>query len=106
MQAAIGHPLTVYGAGGQTRAFFHIRDTVRCIVLENPPPAGDRPRVLNQVTETHRIADLAKMVASITSVDIAHLPNPRREAEEENELEPMTIQPSMSWLIRIPSTRQ
>jgi UDP-sulfoquinovose synthase len=87
MQAAIGHPLTVYGMGRQTRAFIHIRDTVRCIeiALDNPPRAGSRPRVLNQVTETHRVADLAKMVASITGVDIRHLPNPRREAEE-NEL--------------------
>ena len=57
MQAAIGHPLTVHGTGGQTRAFIHIRDTVRCIelALENPPQAGDRPQVLNQVTETHPV---------------------------------------------------
>ena len=56
MQAAIGHPLTVHGTGGQTRAFIHIRDTVRCIELAitNPPDAGERPRVLNQITETHR----------------------------------------------------
>ena len=83
MQAAIGHPLTVHGTGGQTRAFIHIRDTVRCIELaiENPPQSGDRPRVLNQVTETHQILDLAKMVADIMGVDIAYLPNPRREAD-------------------------
>ena len=45
MQAAIGHPLTVHGTGGQTRAFIHIRDTVRCveIALENPPRRGDKP---------------------------------------------------------------
>ena len=42
MQAAVGHPLTVHGTGGQTRAFIHIRDTVRCIELavNNPPEAG------------------------------------------------------------------
>jgi UDP-sulfoquinovose synthase len=87
MQAAIGHPLTVHGTGGQTRAFIHIRDTVRCIelALENPPQAGDRPFVLNQVTETHQVRDLAKLVAEVTGADIAYLPNPRREAEE-NEL--------------------
>src|SRR6202000_891908 len=50
MQAAVGHPLTVHGTGGQTRAFIHIRDTVRCIelALVDLPQAGDTPRVLNQ----------------------------------------------------------
>ena len=54
MQAAIGHPLTVHGTGGQTRAFIHIRDTVRCIqiALENPPQRGEQVSVFNQVTET------------------------------------------------------
>ena len=86
MQAAIGHPLTVHGTGGQTRAFIHIRDTVRCIELaiDNPPQAGDRPRVLNQVTETHQVGGLAKMVADIMGADIAYLPNPRREADEND----------------------
>jgi len=87
MQSAIGHPLTVHGSGGQTRAFIHIKDTVRCIeiALENPPAAGDRPLVLNQMTETHRLIDLAKLVSDMTGAEIAYLPNPRREAEE-NEL--------------------
>ena len=87
MQAAIGHPLTVHGTGGQTRAFIHIRDTVRCIeiAITNPPEAGDRVRVLNQMTETHRLVDLAKMIADVMDAEIAYLPNPRREAEE-NEL--------------------
>ena len=87
MQAAIGHPLTVHGTGGQTRAFIHIKDTVRCIeiALSNPPQAGEKPLVLNQMTETHRVLDLAKLVSDITGADIAYLPNPRREAEE-NEL--------------------
>jgi UDP-sulfoquinovose synthase len=73
----------VHGTGGQTRAFIHIRDTVRCIelALNNPPQAGDRPQVLNQVTETHQVLDLAKLVADIMGADIAYLPNPRREAE-------------------------
>jgi UDP-sulfoquinovose synthase len=87
MQAAIGHPLTVHGTGGQTRAFIHIRDTVRCvqIALENPPERGDKPKVFNQVTETHRVRELAEMIAKITNSEIANLPNPRREAAE-NEL--------------------
>src|SRR5580693_1060264 len=87
MQAAIGHPLTVHGTGGQTRAFIHIKDTVRCIeiALSNPPQAGEKPLVLNQMTETHRVLDLAKLISDLTGADIAYLPNPRREAEE-NEL--------------------
>jgi UDP-sulfoquinovose synthase len=87
MQAAIGHPLTVHGTGGQTRAFIHIKDTVRCIeiALQNPPVAGDKPKVLNQITETHRVLDLAKLISGITGADIAYLPNPRVEAEQ-NEL--------------------
>src|ERR1700683_4887716 len=86
MQAAIGHPLTVHGTGGQTRAFINIRDTVRCIELaiSSPPVAGERPQVLNQVTETHQVLGLAKLVADIMNADIAYLPNPRREAEEND----------------------
>ena len=86
MQAAIGHPLTVHGTGGQTRAFIHIRDTVRCIqiALENPPEPGSKPTVFNQITETHRVADLAKLVSGLTGIEIAHLPNPRREAVEND----------------------
>ena len=86
MQAAVGHPLTVHGTGGQTRAFIHIRDTVRCvqIALENPPEAGAKPTVFNQITETHRVADLAKLVSDLTGIEIAYLPNPRREAIEND----------------------
>jgi UDP-sulfoquinovose synthase len=87
MQAAIGHPLTVHGTGGQTRAFIHIKDTVRCVelALEHPPVAGEKPQVLNQMTETHRVVDLAKLISDTTGAEVAYLPNPRREAEE-NEL--------------------
>jgi len=87
MQAAIGYPLTVHGTGGQTRAFIHIKDTVRCVQLaiENPPPQGERVRILNQMTETHRVIDLAKMISTMTGGEIAYLKNPRNEAVE-NEL--------------------
>lgn len=87
MQAAVGHPLTVHGTGGQTRAFIHIHDTVRCIqlALENPPKPSDRVLIFNQMTETHRVRDLARMVAERTGATIEHLPNPRNEADE-NEL--------------------
>jgi UDP-sulfoquinovose synthase len=82
MQAAIGHPLTVHGAGGQMRAFIHIQDTVRCLALalENPPTPGERVRIFNQMTETHRVADLARMIADMTGCDIHHVANPRNEA--------------------------
>jgi UDP-sulfoquinovose synthase len=87
MQAAIGYPLTVHGTGGQTRAFIHIKDTVRCVQLaiKNPPEKGERVRILNQMTETHRIRDLAQMVSEMTGVEVAYLENPRNEAPE-NEL--------------------
>ena len=86
MQAAIGHPLTVHGTGGQTRAFIHIRDTVRCIqiALENPPQRGDKVKVFNQVTEVYRVRDLAELISKETGVEIANLPNPRREAVEND----------------------
>jgi UDP-sulfoquinovose synthase len=84
MQAALGHPLTVHGTGGQTRAFIHIRDTVRCIQLaiENPPARGERVKILNQMTETHRVRDLAAMIARATGVEVSNVVNPRREADE------------------------
>ena len=87
MQAAIGYPLTVHGTGGQTRAFIHIRDMVKCIqiALENPPEKGDRVKIFNQMTETHRVRDLAELVASISGTDYALVPNPRKESAE-NEL--------------------
>lgn len=88
MQAAVGHPLTVHGTGGQTRAFIHIQDTVRCIQLacENPPQSGERVNILNQATETHRVRDLAGLVSEMTGAQVMMLPNPREESDE-NELE-------------------
>ncbi|HEY9880197.1 MAG TPA: NAD-dependent epimerase/dehydratase family protein [Leptolyngbyaceae cyanobacterium] len=87
MQAAIGYPLTVHGTGGQTRAFIHIQDTVRCIqlALENPPERGEPVKIFNQMTETHRVRDLAKLVSELTGVEVAYSDNPRNEAAE-NEL--------------------
>lgn len=87
MQAAIKYPLTVHGTGGQTRAFINIQDTVRCIQLaiEHPPEKGERVKIMNQMTETHRVRDLAKMVADMTGMKIDYVTNPRKEAEE-NEL--------------------
>ena len=87
MEAAVDHPLTVYGTGRQTRAFIHITDTVRCIelALKNPPRKSEKPAIFNQVTETHRLIDLANLVAKISGAKLSHLDNPRVEAET-NEL--------------------
>ncbi|MGL5033846.1 MAG: NAD-dependent epimerase/dehydratase family protein [Microcystaceae cyanobacterium] len=88
IQAAIAHPLTVYGKGGQTRGFLDIRDTVRCVELAiaNPAEAG-KFRVFNQFTELFSIGDLAQMVQKAGAtlglkVEIDHLENPRIELEE------------------------
>jgi UDP-sulfoquinovose synthase len=105
MQAAIGYPLTVHGTGGQTRAFIHLQDSVRCIQLavENPPASGERVRIFNQMTETHRVIDLAELVARLTGAEVDLVENPRNEAAEndldvENRrlldlgLEPITLE--------------
>jgi UDP-sulfoquinovose synthase len=88
IQAAVGHPLTVYGKGGQTRGFLDIRDTVRCVELAiaNPADPGQF-RVFNQFTEMFSVGDLAVMVKNAGThldidVDINHLDNPRVELEQ------------------------
>ena len=88
IQAAIGHPLTVYGKGGQTRGFLDIRDTVRCIeiAINNPAEAGQF-RVFNQFTELFSIGDLAMSIKKAgnalgMNVEIQHFDNPRVELEE------------------------
>jgi UDP-sulfoquinovose synthase len=88
IQAATGHPLTVYGKGGQTRGFLNIRDTVRCIELAclNPANPGEC-RVFNQFTEQFSVLELAQMVQAAGAkmglrVEIDHIPSPRVEAEQ------------------------
>ncbi len=87
MQSAVNHPLTVHGTGGQTRAFIHIKDTCKCIELavKNAPEKGERVMIMNQMTETHRVNDLANMISEMTGTEVNYLPNPRNEAAE-NEL--------------------
>ncbi len=84
IQAVIGHPLTVYGSGGQTRGLIDIRDTANCVRLasENPAEAGEF-RVFNQMTESKSVAELAKTVAETYAKDaqIEFLNNPRVEAD-------------------------
>jgi UDP-sulfoquinovose synthase len=88
VQAVVGHPLTVYGKGGQTRGFLNIRDTLQCVELaaENPPEAGEY-RVFNQFTESFSVGELADLVQRSAAEigiesEINHLDNPRVEAEE------------------------
>jgi len=88
VQAALGHPLTVYGKGGQTRGFLDIRDTVRCIELACLTPAAKGEfRVFNQFTEQFSVLELAMLVKSASArlglqVEIDHLADPRVEAEQ------------------------
>ena len=86
MQAAIGVPLTVHGTGGQTRAFIHISDSMRCIeiALRNPPKPGERVKIFNQMTETHRLIDLARRITEMTGVEHQYCANPRNEAAEND----------------------
>jgi UDP-sulfoquinovose synthase len=88
VQAAIGHPLTVYGKGGQTRGFLDIRDTVRCVEIAclNPAAQGEC-RVFNQFTEQFSVLDLAGMVQTAgekldLTIEVDHISDPRVEAEE------------------------
>jgi UDP-sulfoquinovose synthase len=88
VQAAIGHPLTVYGKGGQTRGFLDIRDTVRCVEIAclNPAAQGEC-RVFNQFTEQFSVLELARMVQTAgkklgLTVEVDHIPDPRVEAEQ------------------------
>jgi UDP-sulfoquinovose synthase len=88
VQAVIGHPLTVYGAGRQTRGFLNIRDTLACVELAalNPAESGEF-RVFNQFTEQFSVLELAELVKEAGehlgySVEIQHYENPRVEKEE------------------------
>ncbi|CAI5460209.1 unnamed protein product [Closterium sp. Yama58-4] len=88
VQAAVGHPLTIYGKGGQTRGYLDIRDTVRCVELAiaNPAKLGEF-RVFNQFTEQFSVRDLARLVTAAgekmgIEVKSINVPNPRVEAEE------------------------
>jgi UDP-sulfoquinovose synthase len=88
VQAVIGHPLTVYGEGGQTRGFLNIRDTLQCVELAvaNPAKLGEY-RVFNQFTEQFSVAELAELVQRSAGelgfdVEVRRFPNPRIEAEQ------------------------
>lgn len=84
VQSILGHPLTVYGKGGQTRAFIHIQNTVECLQLavENPPKHGERVQIFNQAAEIHTVFSLAQTVAKISNAEIRCYANPRKEASD------------------------
>jgi UDP-sulfoquinovose synthase len=88
IQAAVGHPLTVYGKGGQTRGMLDIRDTVRCVELALLTPAQPGEfRVFNQFTELFGISEIAHTVAKAGAalglkVEVRNYDNPRIEKEE------------------------
>jgi len=87
IEAAIGHPLTVHGKGGQTRGYLNIRDTMRCIeiAIEKPAKPGEY-RVFNQFTEQFSVGQLADLIQAAAkhkgrNVEIQHIADPRVEAE-------------------------
>ena len=88
VQAVAGYPLTVYGKGGQTRGYINLRDTLQCVYLAAMnPPKQEKLRIFNQITETFTVNQLAEKVKKVGEklgykVEIQHLPNPRKEAEE------------------------
>lgn len=87
-QAASGNDLTIYGTGGQTRAFINVNDTANCIKLaaENNDFSPDRVRIFNQISEVKRVRDLAEMIAKSLKAKIKYVDNPRKELAE-NDLE-------------------
>ena len=87
VQSVVGHPLTVHGKGGQTRAFIHLHDTVQCIrlAIENPPTVGERVKIFNQATETYSVRQLAALVARLTGCEVRSYTDPRKE-DQENTL--------------------
>ena len=88
VQAVAGHPLTVYGQGGQTRGYLNIRDTLQCVDVSHQTPAErGELRIFNQFMETFTANELAQRVAAVgnelgLSVTIDHIENPRKEQEE------------------------
>ncbi len=88
VQAVAGYPLTVYGAGGQTRGYINIKDTLQCVqqAIENPAKSGEL-RIFNQIMETFSVMELAETTSRVAAslgydVQVEHIDNPRKEAEE------------------------
>lgn len=84
-QIVTGEPLSVYGTGGQTRAFIHIRDSVRCTALAcaHPPARGDRVEMFNQTVQTKCLRELVEIFTSVApEAKVAYVDNPRKECAE------------------------
>lgn len=107
IQAAVGHPMTVYGKGGQTRGFLDIRDTVRCIQIacDNPAEPGEM-RIYNQFTEQFSVNELAGMITEAgkklgLDPQVINVPNPRTELEEHyynaknSKLQDLGLEPNL-----------
>lgn len=87
VQSVVGHPLTVYGSGTQTRGYLHIRDTMQCVekAVGEPAAAGEL-RIFNQIMETFSVSELAEQIAKVGisrghNVEVKPIENPRKEAE-------------------------
>ncbi len=87
IQASLDYPLTIHGSGGQTRALININDTIKClkIAMNNDHKNDSKVRIFNQLSETKRIKDIAKIISSISKTKISNIENPRNE-DAENEL--------------------
>ena len=86
-QAATGNDLTVYGTGGQKRAFIHIQDTANCVNLAiQEEPDGKKVRIFNQVSEVRQVKELAELISNKYGSKIIYHDNPRKEMPE-NDLE-------------------
>lgn len=82
IQSASNIPLTIYGTGEQTRAFIHIKDSVECVCLAIQSPPKDKSKVLirNQMTETHCLIDLVKLIKKLyPDTTYQYISNPRKE---------------------------
>lgn len=105
VQAVCGYPLTVYGAGGQTRGYLNIKDTLQCVEKSvlNPAKTGEL-RIFNQIMETFFVRELAELTQKVGSslgyaVEVQSLPNPRKEAEEHST----TTRPTRAcWILASP----
>jgi nucleoside-diphosphate-sugar epimerase len=102
-QAVIGHELTPYGKGGQTRGYIALRDSIQCLTLatENPPDEGEY-RVFNQFEECYSVNDLAEHVQKVSGefgleTKIWNIENPRLEAEEHYYNPDMKHLPSLGF---------
>lgn len=105
-QAVIGHKLTPYGKGMQTRGFLALEDSIQCIsLLMEKPPVDENYRVVNQFDEQYNVTELAQKVKRIgdkkdLDVQIEPIENPRLEKEvhyynaDHNKLKELGFKPT------------